>query len=143
MSQENQSSDGRRTFCKACIGGLTAVSAGMVTYPVLSFLGRAQTLGSSKPVEVPLDQLATGQAQYAEVQGRQIIVLMTAEGPHVFGAACSHLGCNVSWAAADGVFRCPCHGAVFNSSGQAVSGPVSAPLESIPFEIKEGKIVVT
>ena len=34
----------RRIFCKVCIGGLSVVSAGMVGFPVISFLARPQTL---------------------------------------------------------------------------------------------------
>jgi cytochrome b6-f complex iron-sulfur subunit len=143
MGQDHPPHEGRRTFCQACIGGMAVVSAGMVTYPVVSFLGRPQSLASNKPLEIPLDKLAVGQAQYAEVQGRQIIVLVMQDGPRVFSASCSHLGCNVMWEAAEAMFRCPCHGAVFNSSGHAVSGPVSAPLESVPFEVKDGKIIVS
>ena len=73
--------NGRRKFCKACIGGLTVLSAGTVAFPVVSFLGLPQRLTSNKPLEIPLDKLVAGQAQYAEFQGQQIIVLATAEGP--------------------------------------------------------------
>jgi len=143
MSDESAKHGGRRTFCKLCIGGLAAASAGMVAYPVASFLGRPIRVGSNKPLEIPLDALAEGQAQYVEFRGAQMIVLATHEGPRVLSASCPHLGCNVQWDAADAVFRCPCHGAVFTQTGQIISGPVSAPLKAIPFEIKDGKIVVT
>lgn len=143
MDEQHESCDRRRSFCKACIGGAAVLTVGTVTYPVISFLGRPATLASNKPLEIPLEKLSVGQAQYAEFQGRQIIVLITPEGPHVFSASCSHLGCNVTWDTGEAVFRCPCHGAVFNGTGQAVSGPVSAPLEKIPFEVKEGKIVIS
>ena len=135
--------NGRRKFCKACIGGLTVLSAGTVGFPVVSFLGLPQGLTSNKPLEIPLDKLVAGQAQYVEFQGQQVIVLTTAEGPQVFSASCPHLGCNVAWDAAEVVFRCPCHGAIFDAAGAVVSGPVSAPLKKIPFEIKDGKVIVT
>jgi Rieske Fe-S protein len=86
--------------------------------------------------------LSTGQAQYVELRGQQLIVLSTRDGLRVFSASCPHLGCNVLWDAGEGVFRCPCHGAIFNSTGQVIHGPVSAPLESVPFEVKQGKVVV-
>lgn len=133
----------RRTFCKLCIGGMTVASAGMVGFPVVSFLGRPTRLGADKPLEIPADSLAPGQARYEEFRGQQVIVLAGAEGPAVFNASCPHLGCNVIWDAAESVFRCPCHGAIFDADGKVVSGPVSDPLKQLPFEIKDGKIVVT
>jgi len=144
MTSNDSRRDARRTFCKGCIGAMTVASAGMVSFPVISFVaGRPARVGMDKPVEVPLDQLAPGQAQYEELRGQQIIVLGSAEGPRVFSASCPHLGCNVAWETSDSVFRCPCHGAVFDEYGQVISGPVSSPLRALPFEIKDGKIIVT
>jgi Rieske Fe-S protein len=134
--------DRRRSFCKACIAGMSVLSAGMVGFPVVSFMGRPQTLGGNKPLEVPLDKLIAGQAQYAEFQGLQLIVLSTDQGPQVFSASCPHLGCSVTWDAGDSMFHCPCHGAVFDAEGKVVRGPVSEPLAKIPFEVKDGKLVV-
>jgi Rieske Fe-S protein len=130
-------------FCKACIGGMTAASTGMVAYPIISFLTPAEQLGANKPLEVPLDRVSLGQAQYVEFRGQQLIILGAQEGPRVFSASCPHLGCSVAWESANAVFRCPCHGAVFDATGKVVRGPVSSPLEKIPFEIKDGKIIVS
>ena len=132
----------RRTFCKVAIGGLGAVSAGAVGFPVVSFLGRPVRLSSDKPLEVALADLAPGQAQYAELRGQQIIVLSGENGPLVVNASCPHLGCNVRWETSDSVFRCPCHGAVFDASGHVVSGPVNKDLKSVPFEVKDGTLIV-
>jgi Rieske Fe-S protein len=134
---------GRRKFCKGCIGTMSAASAAMVGYPVLAFLGPPVRLDASKPVEVALDELATGQAKYVEFQGEQMIVLAAVAGPIVFSASCPHLGCNVVWDTADSMFRCPCHGAIFGPDGQVVSGPVSGGLKQVPFEVKDGKLIVS
>jgi cytochrome b6-f complex iron-sulfur subunit len=134
--------DSRRDFCRACIGGATVVTIGTVVYPLVAFMRLPATLGAGKPVEIELDRLVVGQAYYADFQGRQIIVLMSEEGPRVFDAACTHLGCNVVWETAQGHFHCPCHGALFSGEGRVVSGPVSAPLREVPFEISEGMLIV-
>ncbi|HEY8667364.1 MAG TPA: ubiquinol-cytochrome c reductase iron-sulfur subunit [Tepidisphaeraceae bacterium] len=143
MSDEQQPDSGRRTFCKVCIGGLAVASAGMVGFPIVSFMAGAEQAGGNKPLEVPMDRLSPGQAQYVEFRGQQLIVLNGADGPHVFSASCPHLGCNVMWDSGDTLFRCPCHGAMFNGQGKVVKGPVSASLTSIPFEIKDGKIIIS
>ena len=134
--------DGRRTFCKVCIGGMTVASAGMVGFPVASFLGRPVRVGQDKPVEVPLDQLAEGQALFVDLRGQQVVVLTTPNGPLVLSASCPHLGCNVNWNTGDSTFHCPCHGAIFDSQGAVVSGPVSASLKKIPFQVQDGKLII-
>src|SRR6266540_505919 len=132
--------DGRRKFCQGCIAGLGVLSASMVGFPIVSFMGRPQTLDLNKPLEITLDRIIAGQAQYVEYRGQQVIVLGRTEGPLVLSASCPHLGCNVMWDSGDSVFRCPCHGAMFNNSGDVIRGPVSAALKKIPFEIKDGKL---
>ncbi len=136
---------GRRTFCKVCIGGLSAVSAASVAYPIVSFLGRPTSLEAGKPVEVPLDRVAAGQAMYVDVHGQQVIILGTSDPnqPEVFSASCPLLGCNVAWLAADSIFKCPCHGATFNAEGNVISGPVSASLRKIKAPIKDGKVILS
>jgi len=139
---EGPARNGRRKFCKACIAGMSVVSIGTVGFPVLSFMGQPMRFGANKPLAIPLAKLKPGQAEYVEFQGLQIVVLVTEEGPRVFSASCPHLGCNVVWEASKGMFHCPCHGAVFDSSGQVVSGPVSASLTKIKFEVEGDKIVI-
>lgn len=135
-------SGARRRVCQVCIGSATAITVGTVVYPIVAFLKLPLRLGDAKPVEIPLDRLSPGQAYYADFQGQQVIVVMTEAGPRVFDAACTHLGCNVVWDTAHSNFHCPCHGAVFSGEGKVVSGPVSSPLREIPFEIKNGVLVI-
>ena len=132
----------RRTICKACIGCLGAASVGAVGYPVVSFLGFPQRLATGKPFQVALELLPAGQVEYGQVRGRPIVVVMTPDGPRVLSASCTHLGCSVIWDAADSVFRCPCHGAVFGADGGVVSGPVNKPLPEIEFKVEDGTIIV-
>jgi Rieske Fe-S protein len=136
----------RRTACEVAIGGMAVMSAGMVGFPVVSFLSRPQSLDLNKPLEVPLERLSPGQAFYAEYRGQQLILLAGSGGqqkPLVLSLSCPHLGCNVTYDAADAVFRCPCHGATFNASGGVIRGPVAANLRAIPYELKDGKIIIS
>jgi cytochrome b6-f complex iron-sulfur subunit len=142
MSHDNDGSP-RRTFCKTCIGCLGAGSAVAVGYPVVAFMAFPQRLSTEKPLEVPLDGLLAGQAQYGRIRGQTVAILVNEQGPLVLSAACTHLGCSVIWDAAGAVFRCPCHGAIFDSTGAVVSGPVNVPLKPVPFEIRDGMIIVS
>lgn len=42
---------------------------------------------------------------------------------------CVHLGCTVPWNAGAGKFMCPCHGSVYDTTGQNVAGPAPRPLD--------------
>ena len=44
---------------------------------------------------------------------------------------CVHLGCTVPWVAADGEFRCPCHGSVYDRTGVRTAGPAPRPLDTM------------
>jgi cytochrome b6-f complex iron-sulfur subunit len=122
---------------------MTACSLGVVGYPVVTFLGYPDRPAADRPVEIPLARLLPGQAEYVDRRGQQIIVLARDDGPLVVSAACTHLGCNVIWDTARSVFRCPCHGAEFDGGGDVVSGPVNAPLKKIPFEVRDGILIVS
>ena len=38
-------------------------------------------------------------------------------------ALCTHLGCQVRWEAETQTFRCPCHGGVYDATGNVLEGP--------------------
>jgi Rieske Fe-S protein len=120
-----------------------AAATGAVAYPVVAFLGRPVSLQGSQQVQVPVAELSEDQARYVEREGQQLVILYTGRVPKVLSASCSHLGCIVAWDNVKHVFRCPCHGAVFDDQGKPVSGPVSKPLESVAFQVVEGNIVIS
>ena len=51
------------------------------------------------------------------------------EGFYALSTTCTHLGCTPNWLAAEGKFKCPCHGSGFIISGINVEGPAPRPLE--------------
>ena len=60
-------------------------------------------------------------------------------------SVCPHLGCQVFWQSANKQFFCPCHNGVFDSSGQALSGPpaqANQKLLEYPMKIKMGLVFV-
>lgn len=52
------------------------------------------------------------------------------EGQQVYAlsAACTHMGCMVTWLDGAGTFLCPCHGAQYNANGTVLSGIARHPL---------------
>ncbi len=135
--------DGRRRFCQMAIGGMAAVSAGTVGYPIIAFLGLPKSLRPEESLEIQLDDLADGAAEWGEYLGRQIVIVKTGGEVRAFDGACTHLGCVVLWDGASRTFKCPCHGAAFDDSGTPVAGPVNIPLRKVEFEVKDGVLTVT
>lgn len=133
----------RRGFFHACFALMTGIAAFVVAFPVFSFFRLPRRINTTKKIEVPVADLSEDQALFFERQGAQIVLVYTAREPKVFDAACTHLGCLVTWDQNDHFFHCPCHGAVFDDKGQAIKGPVNTPLKKINFEIKNNMIVIS
>ncbi|HXT35080.1 MAG TPA: Rieske (2Fe-2S) protein [Chloroflexota bacterium] len=47
---------------------------------------------------------------------------------YAVSAACTHMGCAISWMGQSGTFVCPCHGAQYNADGTVLSGIARHPL---------------
>ncbi|UCG32027.1 MAG: Rieske 2Fe-2S domain-containing protein [Phycisphaerales bacterium] len=122
---------------------MAVASAGMVGYPVTTFLKLPKSMSQQGSMEVPLADLAEGTAIWGEHLGRQIAVIKVDGQVRAFNGACPHLGCVVQWEGATRTFKCPCHGAVFSDNGKPVAGPVNAPLESVPFQIQDDVLRIT
>lgn len=65
-------------------------------------------------------------------------------GVRAMSATCTHLGCQVHWNAADKHFVCPCHGGVYDASGQVLEGPPPRPLDRIDARVDaaDGSVLV-
>lgn len=55
---------------------------------------------------------------------------------------CTHLGCSVPWVENENQFHCPCHGSLFDKTGQVLGGPAPRPLDIFPVIIKNGEVFV-
>ncbi len=70
-----------------------------------------------------------------------VMVSRDEKGLHVMSLVCTHLGCVVQQA--ESGFRCPCHGSMFESNGNVVSGPAPKALPWLEISrAEDGALVV-
>jgi Rieske Fe-S protein len=132
-----ESPEKRAFLRKGLVGALYALAAAAFAQPVLSFVTFRKT--TRKTVRFAPDE------QLAAVNLKDAVFLMKGEGDdHAFSARCPHLGCTLRFDEGSREFRCPCHGSVFDRSGNRVSGPARKGLARVPVSReKDGTVVVT
>jgi len=60
----------------------------------------------------------------------------------VFSPMCTHLGCGYHWDGEERKFKCPCHGSVYDASGNVLHGPAPRHLDALPSKIENGRLLV-
>jgi len=76
-------------------------------------------------------------------EDRGIWVVKHSESDYtVFNGRCVHLGCAYNWNPDRKEFMCPCHGGVYTINGRVVAGPPPRPLDTLPWKIQQGNLIV-
>ncbi|MFO7171596.1 MAG: Rieske 2Fe-2S domain-containing protein [Bacillota bacterium] len=135
----------RRQFMRSTmygtIGLFTAqalVGAGVMFWP-------AKVSGFGGKVAVPkkLHEIKPGDPPVMVREGKFYLSRLE-DGIIALYWKCVHLGCTVPWNEAEGLFHCPCHGSIYDRTGQNVGGPAPRPLDYMEIaEIRpDGTIIV-
>lgn len=151
----------RRSFLSLLTSLIGAVIAAILAVPGLGYVfaplrkraaGEAEEgfydAGSWNDVAEGAPQLVaiemTHQDGWAKTQVRHSIwVLKTGDkSAVVLSPICPHLGCPVNWDAAKTQYACPCHASFFNKQGEVLSGPAPRGLDSLPYEIRNGRLFI-
>jgi len=133
----------RRSFLQGLLGALTVLGAGALVYPVVRYLAPRASAGSRSKVEIPLGQVAEGDAKFFDYAGKAaVLVKLTGGTVVVRSAVCTHLGCIVQWQKEKGQFLCPCHAGLYGIDGRVLGGPPPKPLEALPYTIANGVVQV-
>jgi cytochrome b6-f complex iron-sulfur subunit len=70
-------------------------------------------------------------------------VICDDRGLAAISAVCTHLGCITNRDRDTGIFRCPCHGSVFDAHGAILRGPAPKPLNWLKLDLApDGQLVV-
>ncbi len=137
------SSSSRRTFLGLCLGGLGAIAAAAVSWPLFRYLAPRSGGKNAGTVVIPETEIREGEAKFFEYAGSSAVLVRKRGGGLVaFSAVCTHLGCIVQWEKDKQGFLCPCHAGRFSSEGEVMDGPPPKPLKKIPFSVAGGNITV-
>jgi menaquinol-cytochrome c reductase iron-sulfur subunit len=99
-------------------------------------------LPDNQPTAVTLSVMRLDGYRQA-LERRTVFLVKTAESEvTAFDATCTHLGCHVDWDAGEQVFRCPCHGGVFDRSGAVMDGPPPEGLVKVATRVEGDRVMV-
>lgn len=86
-----------------------------------------------RPAARSVEEVPRGDGATVRVDGALLAVHRGDDGEVTTRSAiCSHLGCVVAWNRAERSWDCPCHGSRFDTDGQVLDGPSTAPLADAP-----------
>ena len=105
-------------------------------------VGRADTLATSESKQ--LDYVMMIRDAWLETTSYKAVwgVKQADEQVTVFSPMCTHLGCGYHWDDSDRKFKCPCHGSVFDVTGQVLAGPAPRRLDVLPTKVENGRLFV-
>jgi cytochrome b6-f complex iron-sulfur subunit len=138
----------RRKFVVAAGNGAIAI-AGLGSIGVtLDFLSPKVLL--ELPRRFVIGILATMQPKSVKFDAEhRLIVFRDKQGYfYALSAVCTHLGCIVEWKEAgipghpEGVIACPCHGSIFNKTGDVIRGPAPRSLDRFKLYLEEDRVIV-
>jgi Rieske Fe-S protein len=118
------------------IGAVVAVIAGgAVASPSFKqdsteWLPAGRILGLQAGEPKPVTLRVIRKQGYYEAVDHEVVFLVRGADNNVqaISSVCTHLGCHVNWDPQGRVFRCPCHGGVYDITGKVTGGPPPRPL---------------
>ena len=146
----------RRRFLSTITNGILSVIGGILGVigggAVLSSIARKQDdwlaasalhdLPDNEPTAVTLSVMRVDGYREA-LERRTIFLVKTGESEvTAFDATCTHLGCLVGWDPQAQVFRCPCHGGVYDRTGAVKDGPPPEPLMKVATRVDGDRVLV-
>lgn len=133
----------RRSFMRWAILGAVGVTLAQFSLVFVRFFwpNKTDAFGSEIIAGKVSQMPAAGAAPLRNEPGR-FYVIRNDDGLMAFYWKCTHLGCTVPWAQAEGKFHCPCHGSIFDRRGLVVGGPAPRPLDIMEIKIEGDNVIV-
>lgn len=138
----------RRKFVVAAGNGAIAIAALGSIGVTLDFLSPKVLL--ELPKRFVIGMLATMQPNSVTFDAEhRLIVFRDKQGYfYALSAVCTHLGCIVEWKETgipghpEGVIACPCHGSIFNKTGDVIRGPAPRSLDRFKLYLEDNRVIV-
>lgn len=149
---------GRRSFLAGLLGVGTASVGALLSVPLVRFVlypllrttteikwsdvGSAGDFSGAAPIKkiITVEQRDGWRKLSSE---KAVYVVPGKDGKlRVFSPICPHLGCSVGWNPGQNQFVCPCHGGVFASAGERISGPPPRGLDELESRVEDGTLQV-
>lgn len=156
MHSSGESSDRRRFLARlitgihAAIGGTVGLVLGGATLSPLfdnrqeNWLNAASLSDLPDGQPVPVTIRVAREDGYNQVVDRRTVFLVKTGESQVtaLDSTCTHLGCRVSWDSETSELKCPCHGGVYDATGEVKAGPPPGPLLKLSTRIEGDQVLV-
>ena len=135
----------RRRFLEGMAASFGGVAFAGMLAPIAFYLAPSEKkqAGAGGPVlAAKAEDIKVNEAKAVMMGSVPVLVIHTAAGWVALKATCPHLGCVVKWESEKQGISCPCHGAIFDTRGQVLSGPSPAPLPQVTVKQVGDKIFI-
>jgi cytochrome b6-f complex iron-sulfur subunit len=133
----------RRKFLVSCLGGVAAIFAAGVLYPLYRYLSPVTDQKEGAKVTVPESDVREGEAKFIQYAGSAAVLVRKQGGALIaLSAVCTHMGCIVQWRKDQQEFLCPCHAGRYTVEGVVIAGPPPKPLVKLPVTVANGAIII-
>jgi len=128
----------RRKFTNFFFGGSLLATVAAFLYPVIRYIlpPRQAEAVQNRVAAAKTGELTPNSSKIFKFGSRPGILISNQEGVlQAFSAVCTHLTCTVTFEPESGTLFCPCHNGRFDLTGNVISGPPPAPLESFVVDV--------
>ena len=142
--KKSETEPNRRSFLNTLWIILGGVALAEFVAVAFAFLRPRKTIGLKEKAETIV--IAGTVARFAPnsvtafVREQFYLVCLEDGGFLALSRTCTHLGCSVPWMEKEMKFACPCHGSVFDITGNVIEAPAPRALDMYPITI-ENKII--
>lgn len=103
--------------------------------------GTLPQLSDGVPTAVTL-RIARSDGASETVDRRVVYLVKSGDQLQALDSTCTHLGCRTKFNPETSHIECPCHGGVYDTHGNVVSGPPPSPLARVPVRVEHDRIMV-
>lgn len=146
----------RRTFVVRVIQSIHAVIGATLAFVVggavvaPSFTRRQSTWlpaadlagleeGTPKPIAL---RIARADGVTDVIDRRVVYLVRHGDEVRALDSTCTHLGCRTRFNAESKRIECPCHGGMYDATGQVIGGPPPSPLQTLPTRVEDDRVFV-